>query len=151
MVNTQAFEEIAHFIAGISPAQVVAFHPSPEVQQRVSDLLDKERASLLSAEEKEELDDYLRLEHLMRLAKARARKNLNEAFEKDIIEILDGEYKIPALLEVIKKYKKSGIGQEEMLKELERIRHLKDEKFEDRILEVMDIISGFCRPDYRLW
>ena len=76
MVNTQAFEEIANFIAGISPTQVVSFRPSPEVQQRVSDLLDKERQSLLSADEKEELDDYLLLEHLMRLAKARARKNL---------------------------------------------------------------------------
>lgn len=76
MVNTQAFEEIANFIAGISPAQVMAFRPSPEVQQRVSDLLEKERESQLSAEEKAELDDYLLLEHLMRLAKASARKNL---------------------------------------------------------------------------
>jgi hypothetical protein len=44
------------------------------VQQRVSDLLEKERESRISAEEKAELDDYLLLEHLMRLAKARARK-----------------------------------------------------------------------------
>ncbi len=76
MVSTQAFEEIANFIAGISPAQVIGFRPSPAVQQRLSDLLEKERESLLSADEKAELDDYLLLEHLMRLAKASARKNL---------------------------------------------------------------------------
>jgi hypothetical protein len=51
----------------------VAFRPSEEAQQRVSDLLQREKEGVLSAEEISELDHYLQLEHLMRLAKARAR------------------------------------------------------------------------------
>lgn len=76
MLTTPAFEEIANFIAEISPAEVIAFRPSPEAQQRVGDLLEKERTDSLSQAEKAELDHYLLLEHLMRLVKARARKHL---------------------------------------------------------------------------
>ncbi len=76
MLTTPAFEEIANFIAEISPAEVIAFRPSSEAQQRVEDLLEKERTDNISQSEKAELDHYLLLEHLMRLVKARARKHL---------------------------------------------------------------------------
>lgn len=76
MLTTPAFEEIANFLAEISPAEVIAFRPSSEAQQRVEDLLEKERTDKMSQSEKAELDHYLLLEHLMRLVKARARKHL---------------------------------------------------------------------------
>lgn len=47
--------------------------PSDAVQERVEDLLLREKDGELSPAEKSELDRYLQLEHLMRLAKARAR------------------------------------------------------------------------------
>ena len=77
MATTKAYEEVIDFIAGGNTAEaVVAFHPSEAAHARVSDLLAREKADGLNAEEKSELDHYLQLEHLMRLAKARARQLL---------------------------------------------------------------------------
>lgn len=80
MTMTKVYDEIIDFIAaGASPAEVVAFKPSEQMQARVSDLLDREKGEGLSPEEKAELDHYLILEHIMRLAKAKARKYLSQA------------------------------------------------------------------------
>ncbi len=74
MTTTRAYEEIIDFIAaGTSPDGVVAFHPSEEAKARVADLIQREKASSLSPDETAELNHYLQLEHLLRLAKARAR------------------------------------------------------------------------------
>jgi hypothetical protein len=72
--NYRASEEVADFIATINPARVLAFRPSEETRQRVSDLIEREKNNEISAEEKGELDYYIQLEHLMRMAKIFARK-----------------------------------------------------------------------------
>lgn len=77
MPITRAYEEIIDFIAaGVCPEDVVAFRPSAEAKARIADLIHREKTSGLSAEETAELHHYLQLEHLMRLAKARARLHL---------------------------------------------------------------------------
>lgn len=77
MSSVKAYEEVVDFIAtGTSPSSVVRFEPSPEVRARVADLIRREKAAGLSSAEKVELDHYMQLEHIMRLAKARARQNL---------------------------------------------------------------------------
>jgi hypothetical protein len=74
---TRAYEEIIDFIAaGTTPSRVVAFQPSQEVKDRVADLIHREKTTGLSPEDSSELNQYLQLEHLMRLAKARARAHL---------------------------------------------------------------------------
>jgi hypothetical protein len=74
---TRAYEEIIDFIAsGTSPCDVVAFQPSDAAKARVADLIHREKTTGLSPEETAELDHYLQLEHVMRLAKARARTYL---------------------------------------------------------------------------
>lgn len=74
MDTVKAYEEIVDFIAaGTTPQNVIAFRPSEAAQERVADLLEREKEDRLSATEKSELDHYLQLEHLMLLAKARAR------------------------------------------------------------------------------
>jgi len=76
---TRAYEEIINFIAaGTTPSRVVAFQPSDEVKARVEDLIQREKSTGLSPEETSELTQYLQLEHLMRLAKARARAHLTD-------------------------------------------------------------------------
>lgn len=71
----KVYEEVVEFIAaGTSPTGVVAFQPSAEVRARVADLIARAKAMGLPAAEQVELDHYLQLEHLMRLAKARARQ-----------------------------------------------------------------------------
>lgn len=75
MNTVKAYEEVIEFIAaGTSPGSVIAFRPSETAKSRVADLLHKEKTSDLSQDEKSELDHYMQLEHLMRLAKVRARR-----------------------------------------------------------------------------
>jgi hypothetical protein len=74
---TRAYEEIIDFIAaGSTPAAVATFVPSEASRLRVSELLRLEKSSGLSPDQLAELNHYQELEHLMRLAKARARAHL---------------------------------------------------------------------------
>jgi hypothetical protein len=79
---TRAYEEIIDFIAGGStPLDVVAFEPSAAAKARVEELIRREKTSSLTPEEVSELDNYMHLEHLMRLAKAKARRHLRPRHE----------------------------------------------------------------------
>ncbi|HEY2909798.1 MAG TPA: hypothetical protein VGI99_06105 [Gemmataceae bacterium] len=72
-----AYDEIVDFIAaGTTPQSVVDFRPSEETKARVTALIREEKANSLSPDETAELNHYLHLEHVMRLAKARARQRL---------------------------------------------------------------------------
>ena len=74
------YDEIVEFIAsGTSSQSVVEFVPSEELRDRVTKLIELEKASDLSVDDRSELDHYLQIEHIMRLAKARARKHLANA------------------------------------------------------------------------
>ncbi|MBU4270860.1 MAG: hypothetical protein KKE86_00920 [Planctomycetes bacterium] len=74
-VTTRAYEEVIDFIAaGSDSIGVVEFHPSEAARRRVAELIEREKDDALTADEQSELDHYLQLEHLMRLAKARARR-----------------------------------------------------------------------------
>lgn len=69
----KAYEEIIDFIAaGTSPDRIVTYQPSQAAKNRVADLIFREKTEGLSPDEKSELDHYMQLEHIMRLAKARA-------------------------------------------------------------------------------
>jgi len=77
MPVTRAYEEVIDFIAaGTSPQEVADYRPSEAVRVRVADLLAREKTDGLTPEEASELQNYLQLEHIMRLAKARARQHL---------------------------------------------------------------------------
>ena len=77
MDTTKVYEEVVDFIAaGSSPASVAAFRPSEAARARVSALVRQEKTEGLSASQTAELEHYLQMEHLMRLAKARARQFL---------------------------------------------------------------------------
>ena len=70
------YEELVQFIASLGPRAVIDFKPSETARQRVWELVERQKARPLPVDEKSELDHYLELEHLMRLAKARARQLL---------------------------------------------------------------------------
>lgn len=77
MVISSAYEEIIDFIAsGTTPSTIIAFQPSEAARERVADLIHREKTAGLTEEETAELNHYMQLEHLMRLAKARARRHL---------------------------------------------------------------------------
>ncbi len=72
-----AYDEFVDFIAGgTTPESVVAFTPSEATKARVAELIQKQKGTALNAEETAELSYYLQVEHIMRLAKARARQRL---------------------------------------------------------------------------
>ena len=72
-----AYDEFVDFIAGgNTPQSVVDFRPSEETKALVADLIRRQKANSLSADETAELNRYLQIEHVMRLAKARARERL---------------------------------------------------------------------------
>jgi hypothetical protein len=76
MSTTKSYDEIVDFFAaGTTPEAVVAFRPSDEATRRVLELVAKSKDGTISTEEQSELDDYLQLEHILILAKARARQH----------------------------------------------------------------------------
>lgn len=75
-----SYLEIIEFIAaGTTPQSVVEYRPSDEAQRRVHELIAREKEGRLSPEEKSELDHFTELEHIIRMAKARARQILSSA------------------------------------------------------------------------
>jgi hypothetical protein len=79
MSTARVYEEIVDFIAmGPSPSSIAAFHPSDVTKERVADLIAREKTIGLSHEETAELSHYLQLEHVIRLAKARARQHIGD-------------------------------------------------------------------------
>ena len=74
-----AYEEVVDWIAaGRSSREVAQYQASPAARERVALLLRKEKVEGLIPEEKSELDHYAQLEHIMRLAKARALQRLSQ-------------------------------------------------------------------------
>jgi hypothetical protein len=72
-----SYLEIIDFIAsGSTPQAVVDYRPSPEAQNRVAELIQREKEGALTSEEKSGLDHFMDLEHILRVAKARARQIL---------------------------------------------------------------------------
>jgi hypothetical protein len=62
-----------------TPEEVLALRPSPALQDRIEGLLEKSRSGSLSATEQREWEQYQYVEHLVRLAKARAALKLKSA------------------------------------------------------------------------
>jgi hypothetical protein len=71
----KSYDEIIDFLArGASSAEVLAFRPSEETQDRVRFLLDRNAADELTEDEAAELEILGELEHVMQLVKVRARE-----------------------------------------------------------------------------
>ena len=71
---TRVSEEIINFLAGgFSPDSLIAYQPSEEAKRCVEDLIRREKDKCLAPEETSELNHYMELDHILTLAKARAR------------------------------------------------------------------------------
>lgn len=77
MVTYRAFDEAIDFITSLPrPEQVLAYKPSTSSVHRLELLLEKKREEQLSGEEAHELDQYLMIEHLMRIARKKAKTQI---------------------------------------------------------------------------
>lgn len=79
MVQNRVFDEIIDFITSIpQPQQILNYKPSKSAQNRLDDLLEKKRNEQLSEDELHELDQFVMTEHIMRIAKIKAKKSLHQ-------------------------------------------------------------------------
>lgn len=72
-----ALEDFVEFLAKLAPRKVLEYKASAQSQERLLVLLQKSKDSVLNREETEEMEYYMMIEHLVRLAKARALQKLN--------------------------------------------------------------------------
>lgn len=78
-LETEAEHEIVAFLARQpTPQNILAYHPSATINDRYYALVDAERAGALSDSEQSELENYLYVEHFIRLLKTEARKQLGQ-------------------------------------------------------------------------
>lgn len=74
MVAIRVYDEMIDFITSAPrPEEIVSFQPSEKSQQRLEDLQFKRREDGLTEEELHELEQFLMVEHIMRMAKAKQR------------------------------------------------------------------------------
>lgn len=71
------YDELAYFLASLSPRRVLAYKASPKAQTRVNELLEKNKTTGLTDEESAEMERYMTVEHIVRLAKAKALQKIN--------------------------------------------------------------------------
>jgi hypothetical protein len=71
------FDQILDFLASTpTPEKIIAFQPPEVLQQRLSDLLEKNRDRQLMPDEQAELDEFLRMNRFMSRLKLKARQKL---------------------------------------------------------------------------
>lgn len=73
------YDEIAELLANMNPAKVIQFHASKEAQHRLEELLEKNKEGMLTEDEKIEIERFMAVEHIVRLAKTRAHQRLAAA------------------------------------------------------------------------
>jgi predicted house-cleaning noncanonical NTP pyrophosphatase (MazG superfamily) len=72
MVVYNVYDQIAELIANLNPTKVMGLKADKELQNRFENLVRKSKESQLDIQEKDELDHYIVLERLIRLAKIRS-------------------------------------------------------------------------------
>lgn len=75
---------------------------------------------------------------------------LNKALENELRKALSDNYDFTSARNILAKYK-NHLPRETIHKLLESMRANVNDVFDDRVLELMDITSGFCSPPTRIW
>ena len=76
-MTINVFDEIVDFITSApQPTQIANYRPSAAMQAHLEVLLYKKQNELLSDDDRQELEQYMLIEHLMRMAKARAKQRM---------------------------------------------------------------------------
>jgi hypothetical protein len=77
---------------------------------------------------------------------------VKEAFEAAIREALANQAGLVEYVRILREHRAAGLTQriaDEVLSELRRT--APDEAADERIMEVMDVVFGFCAPHLRVW
>jgi hypothetical protein len=70
-VPAKLYRDILSFLASDpAPEEIIAFRPAPEIIERLKTLLAREASGEINQTEKEEIDEFERIEHLLVMIKA---------------------------------------------------------------------------------
>jgi len=72
VLKFSVYDDLAEFLASLSPERVLAYHPSEKNQERLSELLARKQTAHLTSAEAEELEHFFTVERIIRIAKAHA-------------------------------------------------------------------------------
>lgn len=78
-IHHNIYDGLAELMASLDPQKILAYHAPSDMQLRLEELLEKKQDDGLSLDEAEELEHFFILEHIVRLAKSRARLRLAQA------------------------------------------------------------------------
>ena len=77
MTITRAYDELIDVLTcGATTERLANFRSSPETQARVGELIERNKVGVITGEEIAEMEEYLAIEHVMIMTKARARERL---------------------------------------------------------------------------
>ncbi len=65
--------------------------------------------------------------------------------------VMEAECSLAKLLEIVRRYKARGVSQEAARQALESLRVTAGESTDDILLEALDIVTGFCSPQQKIW
>lgn len=79
MTVYNVFNQMSELISELEPERVLSLNADEEMKDRLEKLIEKSKQEGLNFEEKDELDHYIVLERLVRLAKIKSRLRNNAA------------------------------------------------------------------------
>ncbi len=78
-IGYKSAADVLEFFASLpAPEEILALRPSPEMQEKLEELLEKNNRHGLSEAEEQTWTSYEFIEHLVRMAKAKAKKQLKK-------------------------------------------------------------------------
>ena len=76
----------------------------------------------------------------------------SEHLSQELEAAISAGLPLPQIVSTLREYRRSGVTRHEVQLALESLRaRARDEATEDRILEVLDIVTGFCPPEKTVW
>lgn len=72
-------------------------------------------------------------------------------WKQELNIIIKNDIDLKKVSDFLKSLKTAGITQCEIKTYLNLLRLESTDIVEDRILEILDIVEGFCNPQYRVW
>lgn len=71
---------------------------------------------------------------------------------RELEEVITSGLTLRQIVSTLREYRRQGITRDEVRHALEALRaQTPDDAVEDRILEIMDIVSGFCSRENTVW
>lgn len=76
---------------------------------------------------------------------------MSEELAVEIAEAIRRDAPMEEFVAILRSYRDRGVTAESAYGTLDRMRVGVDDRTEDRILDVMDVVSGFCAPSFSVW